>query len=111
MENQQIIKNIKQTILECLNEKGITVKKIILFGSRAMGNFERESDFDLLIILDKNLLPKEKKELWYLVSKTLHKYYHTIPFDIIIKSEQSFKQEKDIVNTISNEVHLEGIEI
>jgi len=111
IKNEQIVKDIKERILKILNEMGISVRTIILFGSRARGDFKKESDFDLLIILNKDILPKEKKEIWYLVYKTLHKYYQTIPFDIIVKSAQSFEQEKSVVNTISNEVYLEGVEI
>jgi len=32
-------------------------------------------------------------------------------FDIIIKSLKSFEEEKNVVNTVSNEAFLEGIRI
>ena len=111
IRNEEIVKNIKKVIIECLNETETSVKNIILFGSRARSDFEKESDFDLLIILNKEVTPKEKKEIWYLIYSTLHKSFHNMSFDIILRSAQSFEDEKNVVNTISNEVFLEGIEI
>lgn len=105
------VERIKQEILKCLNDIGVEVKRIILFGSRARGEFRDDSDWDILITLEKNFVPREKRELWYMVYTSLHKCHHNMPFDIIIKSEQSFEDEKTIVNTISNEAYLEGVEI
>ena len=45
---------IAKVIKDVLGGKGIAVKKIILFGSRARGDFKRDSDWDLMIVIDKN---------------------------------------------------------
>lgn len=108
---QVIIRDIKQVILEALNEVGMDVEKIIIFGSRARGDFTKESDFDLLIILNNDLPLGEKREIWHLVYTRLHEHNPNTSFDIILKSIRSFSAEKEVVNTISNEAFLEGIEI
>lgn len=48
---------VKKTIIEaikylenCLKSKGLTISKIILFGSQAKGESTEESDIDILII-------------------------------------------------------------
>jgi len=50
MGNQKITE-IKHIILKELNEKGGSNARIILFGSRAKGDFKKGSDWDFLIIL------------------------------------------------------------
>ncbi len=104
----------KQEILEklkiLLTEMNLEYSKIILFGSRARGDFRDESDWDFLIVLEKPLDAKTKKELWFDIYRKLHEFYPFISFDIILKDTESFEEEKTIANTISNEVYLEGIE-
>ncbi len=51
--NKEILKKIKNTILEIANELNIKVDNIILFGSRARGDAKEDSDLDLLIITKK----------------------------------------------------------
>ncbi len=106
--------NSKKEILEklksILNELNIKYSKILLFGSRARGDFREESDWDFLIVLEKPVDAKTKKELWFDIYKKLHEFYPFISFDIVLKDVESFEKEKTIVNTISNEVYLEGIE-
>lgn len=97
--------------LRCiLNEMNIKYSKILLFGSRARGDFKDESDWDFFIVLKKPLDAKTKKELWFDIYKNLHEFYPFISFDIILKDSESFEEEKTIANTISNEVYLEGVE-
>ncbi|MBU4373879.1 MAG: nucleotidyltransferase domain-containing protein [Euryarchaeota archaeon] len=106
--------NSKNEILEklksILNEMNLKYSKILLFGSRARGNFREESDWDFLIVLKKPLDVKTKKELWFDIYKKLHEFYPFISFDIVLKDAESFEEEKTIANTISNEVYLEGVE-
>ena len=57
MERQQVIDHIKQVAARVL-PKGST---LYLYGSRARGDWNAESDWDLLILLDK---PKRDKKDW-----------------------------------------------
>ncbi len=107
MDSKQEILDKLKRILADLN---IKYSKILLFGSRARGDFRDESDWDFLVVLKKPLDVKTKKELWFHIYKRLHEFYPFISFDIILKDSESFEEEKTIVNTISNEVYLEGIE-
>ncbi len=103
--------DIKTEILKCLNNMGIAVKTIILFGSRARGHFDPESDWDVLVVIDKDLIHSEKKEMWSKISRNVHKQFPYFSFDIIIKSANIFEKEKTITNTISNEAYREGVEM
>ncbi len=57
MEYQQVIKNIKEVAMRVL-PKGSTV---YLYGSRARGDWHEDSDWDLLILLDK---PQRESSDW-----------------------------------------------
>jgi len=105
------VQQLKKIITNCLKDYGIKVKTIILFGSRARGEFEEDSDWDILIVIDKGLIPSEKREIWNKVSENLHKHFPFYPFDMIIKSSEDFEKEKAVVNTISNEAYLDGVKI
>jgi len=70
-----------------LEEIGIEYSNILLFGSRARKDFEEDSDWDFMIILRDKIDTEGKRGLWY------------------------EEEEKRVVNTISNEVYLEGIEV
>lgn len=103
---QQVLEKLKSI----LNESNIKNSRILLFGSRARGDFMEGSDWDIMIILEKPVDARTKKEIWFDVYKKLHEYYPFISFDLILKTAESFEEEKTIANTISNEVYLEGVE-
>lgn len=46
------IKNTIQKLLRALQENNIPVKRVILFGSYARGNYTEWSDIDLVIVSD-----------------------------------------------------------
>jgi len=46
-KNLKIVESFKKAISKKLN-----IKKLILFGSRARGDFKEESDFDLIVVSD-----------------------------------------------------------
>ncbi len=113
-KNPTIMYDGKHEVLEklkgILNELNIKYSKILLFGSRARGDFKDESDWDFLIVLKKPLDAKTRKKLWFDIYKRLHEFYPVISLDIVLKDAESFEEEKTVANTISNEVYLEGIE-
>jgi Nucleotidyltransferase domain. len=54
------LKEIKRIIIDELEEENIKVHKIILFGSRARGDFKEDSDWDVLIIVEDGIERKKK---------------------------------------------------
>ena len=106
-----IIKRIKTIITNVVRELGFNLTDIMLFGSRARGNYNSESDYDILVILNENIEVKEKHKLTTRISNELHKKIKFTSFDIIVKSLKAFEEEKNIVNTVSNETFIEGISL
>ena len=104
-----IEEKIKERVQEIFKEADVEVNRIILFGSRARGNWERGSDWDLLIVVDKELTRNEKMELSHLIRKELAEEY--IACDVIVKSEKEIEYYKDFFGTVTHEALKEGVEI
>ncbi len=96
------IKIIKDEI----EKRGMNVLKIILFGSRAKGDAKEDSDWDFLVIVDKDL---DRKEKWDIIIKIKRKLATLkIPNDIIINSIRDFEERKDNVGYITYYAIREG---
>ncbi len=79
-----------------------------MFGSRARGDYEKGSDYDFLIAIDKDLVRSEKIDLTSKISLRLSDYMAS---DIIIKSSQRIFDEKDDKGLISYYTLKEGVEL
>ncbi|QER41221.1 nucleotidyltransferase domain-containing protein [Thermodesulfobacterium sp. TA1] len=106
-----MVEKIKEIINQVFEEIGIKVDRIILFGSRARGEHEALSDYDIFVVIRKDIDNLGKRKLKKEIYRSLHLAFPFSPFDIIVKTKKEFEDEKDIVNTLSNEVLAEGIEI
>jgi predicted nucleotidyltransferase len=99
----------KKIIQEELHKRGVEVKKIILFGSRARGDYDKNSDWDFFVIIDKTLNRDEKWEIILEIKRKLAKL--KIPNDIFIKSLKEVKDEQYDVGYLTYYALKEGIEI
>jgi predicted nucleotidyltransferase len=114
------IKNLKRTFVEKNNmeeaikiikeeieNRGLKILKIILFGSRARGDFKEDSDWDFLIVIDKDL---DRRTKWDIIIKIKRKLAMLkIPNDIIINSIREFEERRDNVGYIIYYAVREGI--
>jgi len=103
MISRTLRKNIKNSIGK------IAYKKIILFGSRARGDYDKQSDFDLLIILSRNKSMCEKIHL----STTLRKRFASkmIDADIIVKDGKDIEYLKDKHGSVVRNALKEGVSL
>ncbi len=100
-------KNIKKIIQEIFEENGIKADKIILFGSRARGDYKESSDWDLLIIVEKTLLRKQKSEISHLIRKRLADEF--IPCDVLIRSKEELEERKKMIGSVIRSAIKEGV--
>jgi len=102
---------IKNTALRTIREvfagEKMKIGKIILFGSRARGNYKNDSDWDFLVVLDRELAIQEKHRLIIRIKRKLAKL--GIPNDIIIQSRNKFDLMKMYPGNISYVANLEGV--
>ncbi len=102
-----IKKNVGNLLKEML--RGINYKEIILFGSRARGDYSEKSDYDILIVMKNNLTIREKMELSSILRKKLAK--EEIDADIVIKSKEELNYYRTKIGSVVREVLKEGIRL
>lgn len=99
----------KAIITTEIEKVGLKVIKIILFGSRARGDFNKDSDWDLLVIVDKDIEPYQKRRIIGEIYRALAKLENS--YEIIITSQADFEKRKKVIGYISYEANREGIVI
>ena len=89
-----------------LKEKNIKVIKIILFGSRAKGDFKDDSDWDFLVVVNCEPEPREKRGIIGDLQVALAQL--KIPNDILIMSEKRFSERSEDIGNIAYYAVKEG---
>ncbi len=105
-ENEKrILKELKAKLLELLGSNFIS---IILFGSKARGDYDEDSDIDVAIIV--NCLDKDlKKNILSIITELETKY--NIPLSTLIISKDEFEDLKRRERKIALDIEREGIRI
>ena len=98
---------LKLSVEKICNKMGILYKRIILFGSRARGDYDIFSDYDLLIIVNEDINIKRKRMLSKKIRETLAK--KLIGSDVIIKSLQEVDYFKDKIGSVVKNALKEGV--
>ena len=100
------LKLIKEIILNTAKKYNIEIDKIILFGSRARGDYREDSDWDILIVTKKEL----RKEIFWKFYKEIVKRLAKIRIygDIIVLNREYVMSKKEDVGNISYYALSEG---
>ncbi len=104
MKEDPTLKRIVEVIVEVLDPDAI-----ILFGSRARGDHNKDSDYDILV-LKEGVRPKERRRLAYEISKALldEGLYAKADIDVLVQSPERFQALKDRWDLIYHDIHREG---
>lgn len=81
--------------------------KIILFGSYANSGFDKESDVDLVVILDTEIIPDtydQKLELKVQVRDSIYELSRQMPIDLIVYTNGEFEVLKKQRTSFYNEI-------
>jgi len=103
------IELIKDIVRKHIEKEGFIVKKVILFGSRAKDNWKEDSDWDLLILVDKEIPFQRMKKIVGDIQVSLAR--EKIPNDIIIRSVRDFSSSRKVVGNISYYASKDGVEL
>lgn len=79
-------------------------ERVILLGSHARGEADRDSDVDLLVVMP---VSGSKREQAIEIGVALHKF--RVPKDIIVTTPEEFEWRKEIPGTIERPAALEGV--
>ncbi len=101
-----LLQIIRDTVINEARKEGVKVKDIILFGSRARGDYKEDSDWDLLIVVGSSPDRESVRRLQYRIYRALSR--NRIYCDIIVVSEEYYVKYKNIVGTIAYYAHQEG---
>ena len=101
MENQLI--DLKESLKLSLGDSLI---KMVLFGSRARGDYDEDSDIDIAIIV-RSLSKELKNNIFSQVAEIELKYLR--PISSIIFSETEFNRLKERERRIALDIESEGI--
>lgn len=93
---------IKETV-----ESILPGSRIILFGSRAKGDHDSRSDYDILVIAKQNLSIREKRQYAGQIMKLLAE----IPLDVIVKTEDDVPVHLKRINSVIKEALEKGMAI
>jgi len=80
--------------------------EVVLFGSRARETNREDSDYDLLILIDNDILPREKMGFRTKIRIALGKL--KIYADVLIQSKREVKIKKELPGHIIRRAILEG---
>ncbi|HLZ86254.1 MAG TPA: nucleotidyltransferase domain-containing protein [Puia sp.] len=105
MNAQQTFQAIKSTVYSFLPNS-----KVLLFGSRARGQADKQSDYDLLIVTNDTFAPRVKMDWENKIRKALV-YALKAPFDVIVESEDEVKEKKELTGHIVHYAMKEAVEI
>ena len=103
MDSKVIYDIIRNTVQGCLPGS-----RILLFGSRARGDYDSRSDYDLLVITP-NLLTRTEKLSWSrLLDKVLIRAIHA-PVDLLLYSEEEISEKQALFGHIVRTAVREGV--
>lgn len=105
MNTPEIRHIIKETV-----QSFIPGARVLLFGSRARGQENQYSDYDVLVVTPDTLAPREKMDCETKIGKTL---VHLIraPFDVIVQSKNEIADRRNAKGHIIYYALKDAIEI
>ena len=104
--NKQV-ETARDIIKKEVEDAGLKIINILLFGSRARGDYKEDSDWDFYVIVDRDIHFSEKREIARRIRRKLAEL--KIPNDIIIQSASIVERRKDDVGYLTYYVLKEGV--
>ena len=105
MNTQQTFQAIKSTVNSFLPDS-----RVLLFGSRARGQENKDSDYDLLIVTHDTFAPRAKMDRESRIRKALVHAFK-VPFDVIVESETEVSVKRNLIGHIVRYAMKEAVEL
>lgn len=106
MSEKERLEKIRKTIAQTLTASGVGPFNIYLFGSRARGMERDDSDYDIIVVTQREFKGKEKFDLLRRIRKDIK--YLGLSIDVILKSSREYSQSRgnfgSFIYTIQNEM-------
>lgn len=89
-------------------------EKVIVFGSYAHGEADRDSDIDLIVVLDSDAMPTTYRDRMMnrlLVRRALDALNRDYALDVLVYTEPEWKRFQDSGSAFAKEVVNQGVEV
>ena len=83
--------------------------KIFLFGSRANGSAHADSDYDLLLVIEKST--QSRLERMQEASGLMIRNKIFLPADIIVYTEEEFQMRRELFGSVAEAASNEGVSL
>jgi len=103
------VKKAVKLLKGILADFGVSNCQIMLFGSRARGEYTSASDYDFLVIIENPMSLSEKRRITSFIRMRMAE--SNISVDVFLKDIRDYESYKDIVGSLSYEVGKEGIAV
>jgi len=107
---EETLKAIKETILNVSKRHNVKIDRVILFGSRARGDYREDSDWDILIVTEEKLDKKTWESFLHGVSLALIELLDS-PVDVLIIDKEDYEDKKKYKGFVYYWATVEGKEI
>lgn len=99
--DRKIAEELKERLL---SHNGDRIKRVILYGSRAIGGAGEQSDFDLLVVETGPVSPREE-------ATHLRRALGGLPYavDVWVISEEEFEETKHVIGGLAYPAHKYGV--
>ncbi len=108
--DEEVLKEIKRIIIEEARRLGITVEKVILFGSRARGEAREDSDWDILVVVGGGLDWRARKLLWGRIYRRLRPLLGK-PIDLLVEGSDYYNRNVEEEASFEAAITGEGIHV
>lgn len=102
-QESKAIALLKKSLTELLRENLLS---LTLFGSRARGDFDRQSDIDIAIIV-RDLTSAQKNRILSAIAEI--EYAYTLPLAALVLSEKDFSALRHRERRIARDILEEGV--
>jgi predicted nucleotidyltransferase len=89
-------------------------EKVIVFGSYAHGKADRDSDIDLIVVLDSDAVPvtyHERMMNRLVVRRALDELNREYALDVLVYTAAEWKRFQDSGSAFAKEVAIQGVEV
>ena len=107
---RDVLELIRKVVLEEAGRLGIRIEKIILFGSRARGDYREDSDWDILVVVHKR---PGWRQLFRFQSRVRVRLFEALgrEIDLIVIDKKWFEERKGLWGSLEHAAATEGVAI
>ncbi len=102
------LKKIIELIKSYFSENQVKVKSMYLFGSRGREDYNEDSDYDFMVVLNENKTNEEKRKISKGIRNYLSNNKMLLNMDFIIKNNEVWEWESNNFGFLAYTVKNEG---